>query len=155
MAKKPQKKQSSLLFNFYIVLGALQAIIILFWAWALIWLSQQQGDTAPGAGLVLALVYPLFLATTCVLAVVDLTGLMIYLLRHKPAGKRRILAFVVIAISLIPIGFGLFLTYHRTVIAPAERQMYEQERREQERKASDEERELERLIELNRQSVGN
>lgn len=147
MINKTKNKNSSLLFNFYMILGMLQAAIIVLWAFALIWLSQQEGDTAMGAGLVLALVYPLFLAIACVFALIAVIGLSIYMLRRKPQGKRRMWSLVVMAISLIPIGFGLFLTYHTTVVYPAERQRLEQEQLDAEQKATQEELELERQIE--------
>lgn len=143
MATKTNKKSSSFLFNFYVFLGALQAATIIFWVLALfVWLPGLSDTTAVGANLVLGLTFPLSLLATCVLAVVTLVGLSVYMFRQKLQGKKRTLGFIVLAISLIPVGFGLYMTYQQTVVMPAERQRFEREREERELEYELEERSL-------------
>ena len=152
MTTKKNINTSSFLFNFYIFLGAFQAAIIIFWILALyVWLPQQQDSTAVGANLILGLLFPLFLVFTCLVAITALIGLSIYLVRHKPKGKKRILSVITLAISLIPVGLGIFMTYHLTVVYPAESQRLEQEREESERKAIEQELKDAQLVEEIRQ----
>lgn len=151
MATKKNKKTSYLLFNFYIFLGALQAVIILAWVLALgVWLPSLSDTTAVGASLVLGLAFPLILMFTCVLAVITLVGLSIFMFRHKPKDAKRDLGFAVLAISLIPMGFGVFMVYQQTVVIPANLQRLEQEIKERERERTEQELREVQSIEENR-----
>lgn len=123
----PSTNKPSKWLYLFISIGVLEAAVVALWLLAILWLSGQTGDAGMGWGLVLGLLLPTVFMGAALVAIINVIGLPIYMLRRKPRGKWLVLSVMALVISLVPLLIGGRNAYTLYVSIPADSQKHEQE----------------------------
>lgn len=108
-SKNHSTYQPKKLLYFFITLGVIQALIIGTGIISTVWVSQLKGTEAVGGSLVVGLLLGFALIAVAVLALINLIGLPIYIIRRKPRNKWLVYSILSLAISTLPFAYMAIL----------------------------------------------
>ncbi len=103
---------------FFIVLGILQAIGVAIFFIVITWAIQQAKAGVSGTEFIGLLVFVTVVPAVGLIALINLIGLPIYMIRHKPHGEGMVFSVLSLIISVILALYGAYSVYQLLVVAP-------------------------------------
>jgi Tfp pilus assembly protein PilE len=117
VAGPPVQKRSKWRF-FFIFLGVLQAAGVGLFFFVMMWAVAQAKSGVSGTEFIALILFMTLVPAVGVVALINLIGLPIYMIKRKPHGMGLILCIISLIISLILALYGAYTVYQMQVAVP-------------------------------------
>jgi hypothetical protein len=96
---------------FFMVLALLQIVGIALYFLVMLAISQQAKAGESGTEFIALFVFATIVPAVAIIALINLIGLPIYLLKHRPRGKWLVISIISLVMSVILVGYGVYTAY--------------------------------------------